>query len=58
MRFRLQVFASADGQSWGEPRMSHTATFDATSRVSLFVCSGNTFSSTTATFDSVAVNKL
>jgi hypothetical protein len=38
--------------------MSHTATFDATSRVGLFVCSGNTFSSTTATFDSVAVNKL
>jgi len=52
-----QVFASPDGQSWSEPRMSHAATFDATSRVGLFVCSGNTFSSTTAAFDSVTVGK-
>ena len=53
----IQVFASADGQNWGSPRMSHTATFDDTSRIGLFVCSGNTFSSTTAVFDSVAVNQ-
>ena len=53
----IQVFASADGQNWGEPRMSHPATFDDKSRIGLFVCSGNTFSSTTAVFDSVAVSK-
>ena len=51
----IQVFASADGQNWGEPRMAHPATFDDQSRIGLFVCSGNTFSSTTAVFDSVAV---
>jgi hypothetical protein len=55
---QVQVFASADGQSWGQPRMSHTVTFDATSRIGLFVCSGSTFASTTATFDSVTVNEL
>jgi len=33
--------------------MSHAATFDGQSRVGLFVCSGNTFATTTATFDSV-----
>jgi regulation of enolase protein 1 (concanavalin A-like superfamily) len=55
---QVQVFASADGQSWGQPRMSHTVTFDTTSRIGLFVCSGNTFSSSTATFDSVTVKEL
>jgi hypothetical protein len=53
----IQVFASADGQNWGEPLMSHPATFDDKSRIGLFVCSGNTFSSTTAVFDSVALSK-
>jgi hypothetical protein len=51
----IQVFASPDGQNWGMPQMSHTATFGDTSRVGLFVCSGNTFASTTAAFDSVTV---
>lgn len=51
----IQVFTSDDGQNWGQPRMSHTASFDEKSRIGLFVCSGNTFSSTTATFDSVAL---
>ena len=51
------VFASTDGQSWGAPRMTHAATFDDKGRVGLFVCSGNTFSSTTAAFDSVKVGK-
>jgi hypothetical protein len=50
---KIQVFASADGENWREPRMSHIATFDGTSRAGLFVCSGNTFASTTAVFDSV-----
>jgi regulation of enolase protein 1 (concanavalin A-like superfamily) len=53
----IRVFTSADGQNWGKPRMSHTAAFDAKSRIGLFVCSGNTFSSTTAVFDFVAVRK-
>jgi len=51
----IQVFTSADGKNWGEPRMSHTASFDAQSRIGLFVCSGNTFSTTTAVFDTVKV---
>ena len=50
---QIQVFASPDGQHWGEPRMTHPATFDNRSRIGLFVCSGNTFASTTAVFDSV-----
>jgi hypothetical protein len=54
---KIRVFASADGQNWGEPRISHTASFDKANRIGLFVCSGNTFSSTTATYDSVTVSK-
>lgn len=50
---QTQVFISTNGRDWGEPRMSHAATFDGQSRVGLFVCSGNTFATTTATFDSV-----
>jgi len=50
---QTQVFASADGRDWGEPRMILPATFDDHSRVGLFVCSGNSFASTTAIFDSV-----
>jgi hypothetical protein len=38
--------------------MAHTAAFDDKSRIGLFVCSGNTFSSTTAVFDSVTVTAL
>lgn len=53
----ILVFTSDDGQNWGQPQMSHTATFGDKSRIGLFVCSGNTFSSTTATFDSVALGK-
>jgi hypothetical protein len=52
---QIQVFTSADGQTWGEPRMTHPIRFDERSRIGLFVCSGNTFSSTTAGFDSVAL---
>lgn len=54
---RIQVFASTDGQNWGDPRMSHSAAFDDKSRIGLFVCSGNTFASTTAAFNSVTVSK-
>ncbi|MCY3019500.1 MAG: nucleoside hydrolase [Planctomycetota bacterium] len=53
----IQVFASTDGQNWGEPRMLHPAVFDDKSRIGIFVCSGNTFASTTALFDSVNVTR-
>ena len=49
----IQVLASTDGQNWGAPLMSHTAAFEAGGRAGLFVCSGNTFATTTAEFDSV-----
>ncbi len=44
---QIQIFTSADGQSWGEPLMTHSTTFDGQSPCGLFVCSGNTFASTT-----------
>ena len=53
----IRVFTSADGKDWGEPRMSHRATFHDSSRIGLFVCSGNTFASTTAVFSSVEVRE-
>jgi hypothetical protein len=53
----IQAWTSVDGQGWGEPRMSHAASFDEKSRIGLFVCSGNTFSSTTAVFDAVKVSR-
>ncbi len=49
----IEVFASADGQNWGAARISHAAAFDENGRMGLFVCSGNTFASATAIFDSV-----
>jgi hypothetical protein len=52
----ILVFTSADGRNWGEPRKSQAAVFSDTSRIGLFVCSGNTFSSTTATLDSVTLD--
>ncbi len=54
---QIHVFTSTDGQSWGEPLLTHTATFDGQSRLGLFTCSGNTFASTTAEFESVTVNQ-
>jgi len=53
----IQVFTSTDGKDWGEPRMTHTITFDDKSRIGLFVCSGNTFAAATATFDTVTVSR-
>jgi len=47
---RIQVFTSPDGHQWGEPRMTHEGDFDGENRLAFFVCSGNTFSSTTAVF--------
>lgn len=53
----IQVLTSADGRNWGESRFTHTHRFGASSQVGLFVCSGNTFASTTAVFDAVHVSK-
>jgi len=53
----IQVFTSTDGINWGDPRFTHTAAFHADSRIGMFVCSGNTFASTTAVYDSVTAMK-
>jgi hypothetical protein len=53
---KIQVFTSRDGKDWGEPRMSHSQQLDGGTRIGLFVCSGNTFASSTATFEHVAIN--
>ena len=52
----IQVFTSTNGKDWGEPRMSHSAKFVGESRIGLFVSSGNTFASSTATFENVAIS--
>jgi hypothetical protein len=50
---QIQAFSSADGRTWGEPKFTRAAAFDERGRTGLFVCSGNSFASTTATIDSV-----
>ncbi len=52
----IQVFTSTNGKDWGEPRMTHSAPLGGASRIGLFVCSGNTFASSTATFEKVAID--
>jgi hypothetical protein len=53
----IRVFTSSDGTSWGEPRLTHAATFDDTGRIGMFVCSGNTFAASTAMFDRVSIGR-
>lgn len=50
---QIEVFASKDGKKWGGAHMSHPAVFSDQSLIGLVVCSGNTFASTTAVFDSL-----
>ena len=50
-----KLFASADGNDWGAPRMVLPGRFDAGSRAGFVVCSGNTFATTTAVFEAVRV---
>ncbi|WP_439621939.1 nucleoside hydrolase [Gemmata sp.] len=52
-----QVYTSADGADWGKPLMSHSTAIDTRGRIGMFTCSGNTFVSTTAVFDSVRVRE-
>lgn len=54
---RVQLFTSDDGAQWGEPRMTHTTTLEAFSRIGLFVCSGNTFASTSLVADNVMLSE-
>ncbi len=49
----VQVFTSPDGQQWGEPLMTHPSAFAGENRLGFVVCSGNTFASTTAVFESI-----
>ena len=53
----IEVFTSADGTKWGEPLVSHATSIDSRGRVGLFTCSGNTFVTATAVFDSVRVSE-
>ena len=53
----IRVFTSKDGHNWGGPRLVHAANFDDKSRIGMFVCSGNTFASATAVFDSLEVGQ-
>ena len=52
---QIQVFTSANGNDWGEPRMSHSSALGGECRIGLFVCSGNTFASSTGTFENVGI---
>ena len=54
---QIQVFTSPDGQQWGEPLMKHPAALEGQGHLGFVVCSGNTFASTTAEFDSVTLNQ-
>ena len=53
----IQVFTSTDGKDWGGPRMTHSAAFGGESRIGLFVCSRNTFASSTASFENVEISQ-
>ncbi len=53
----IQVFASADGEQWGEPRMSITTGFNDGGRIGLFICSGNTFATANVVADRVSVGE-
>jgi len=53
----VQVFTSADGATWGEPLLSHSASMGTMGRIGMFTCSGNTFVSATAAFDSLRVSE-
>ncbi len=54
---KVQIYSSQNGTAWGDPLWSHQALFRPQSRLGMFVCSGNTFASSTAVFDSVRTAK-
>ena len=44
----VEVYASTDGKTWGEPLMRHKAVYGDGSSIGMYVCSGNSFVSSTA----------
>ncbi len=54
---QIRIYASTDGKNWGEPLFTHDQAFAGTSRIGLFVTSGHTFASTTATFTAVTLTR-
>lgn len=46
----VELHASRDGENWGEAMFSRKMPFDEGARIGMFVCSGNTFATTTALF--------
>lgn len=53
----VQVFTSTDGEAWGEPKFVHQTPVGGDASMGMFVCSGNTFATTTASFDDVQTGK-
>ena len=51
----IRLFTSADGHNRSEPRFTHTTTMGPQTRAGLFICSGNSFATSNAGFDSVNV---
>lgn len=53
----VQAYTSADGKAWGEAKFSREMPFAAGARVGMFVCSGNSFVTSTARFDQVVTGE-
>lgn len=49
----VELHASRDGKNQGEPMFRRKMSFDQGATIGMFVCSGNTFATTTARFDNV-----
>ena len=50
---QIQGFTSPDGRNWSGPLFRHASAFAGENRLGFSVCSGNSFASSTAGFDSV-----
>ncbi len=51
----IKLLVSPDGNNWGEPKFTREMPFAEGSVAGMFVCSGNTFASSTARFDEVRI---
>jgi hypothetical protein len=51
----MKLLTSPDGQHWGEPKFTREMPFGEGAVVGMFVCSGNTFASSTARFGDVQI---
>jgi len=52
----IELLTSPDGRNWGEPKFTRGMPFGPGAAVGMFVCSGNTFASSTARFDEVRID--